>query len=91
MNKRPTWGIIGAGHIAYQIADALIEINAQIRSVAARTPVSAQVCRPLSGMSGTRDVQQLLNDSDLDVVYIASPNHLHLPHALAAINHGKGF
>ena len=53
MNKRPTWGIIGAGHIAYQIADALIEINAQIRSVAARTPVSAQKLPP-----AIRDVGQ---------------------------------
>ena len=91
MKKRPTWGIIGAGHIAYQIADALIELNAQIRGVAARTQASAQkFAARYPGCRATRDVQQLLNDSDLDVVYIASPNHLHLPHALAAINHGKG-
>ena len=91
MNKRPTWGIIGAGHIAYQIADALIELNAQIRGVAARTQASAQkFAARYPGCRATSDVQQLLNDSDLDVVYIAGPNHLHLPHALAAINHGKG-
>lgn len=35
------------------------------------------------------DIEALCTDPDVDLIYIATPTHLHTPHALLAISHGK--
>lgn len=82
------WGFIGAGWIAkVALAPAVHEAEgAVLQAVAARDPERARALGPVT-VHPTYDA--LLDDPDVDAVYISLSNEAHLPWTLAALAHGK--
>lgn len=85
------WGIWGAGSIAHSVAsDFPLANGALLHAVASRTLERAtrfaskyRIGRCYQGL------EQLLDDPEIDVVYVATPNHCHAGDSLAAIRAGK--
>jgi predicted dehydrogenase len=91
VNKLIRWGIWGTGSIAHLVAsDFRLVDGAVLHAVASRTPERAQ--RFAAGHQVPRcygTLEALLNDAEVDVVYIATPNYRHVDDCLASIRAGK--
>ncbi len=87
------WGILGTGWIAGRFVGALRKYTHQdVYAVGSRSLGSARSFVTENGLDGARvygSYDGLVNDSDLDVVYVATPHHLHVEHALLAIDAGR--
>jgi len=83
-------GVIGAGFIGPAHVEALrrlgIEVAALAESGAERAAEKASALR-IAKAYGSAD--ELIADPAIDVIHIASPNHLHYAHARAALLAGK--
>ena len=84
------WGILGAGAAANGMAAALQAVNGGIQAIASRREETA---RTLAGRYGIDRVhaspEAMLQDPDLDVIYIASPHDSHHAWMKAAVQAGK--
>ncbi len=85
------WGILATGRIAGSFAANLRLLpDAEIRAVGARTAASAERFAAEHGAARAYgDYRALVEDPDVDVVYVASPHSLHLRHVLMALDAGK--
>ncbi len=85
------WGILGAGHIAAVFAEDLAHSRTgRLVAIGSRTSQSAQAfARRFSIPHAHGSYQELIQDAQVDAVYIATPNHLHLENVLAAAAAGK--
>jgi predicted dehydrogenase len=85
------WGILGCGRIARKFAaDLALVSGARLTAVGARKLENALAFAnefPASHVYGS--YEGLVSDSELDVIYIASPHALHHEHTLLCLNHGK--
>jgi predicted dehydrogenase len=85
------WAILGTGWIASEFAQGLAELpDAELVAVGSRTAGSA------SRFAGRFQVprchasyQALVEDPDVDVIYVATPNPLHREHCLLCLHSGK--
>jgi predicted dehydrogenase len=86
--KNIRWGLIGAGWIATKaIAPAMHAAdNAIIQAVASRDAARSKALEPITIHQSYED---LINDPDVDAVYISLPNHLHSQWSIAALEAGK--
>ncbi|MBS7577835.1 MULTISPECIES: Gfo/Idh/MocA family oxidoreductase [unclassified Enterococcus] len=85
-------GIIGTGWITQQFINACIESgDYQLHSVFSRKLATAkQFAENNNGkIKIFDDLKQFLADSNLEVIYIASPNSLHFSQAMQALRAGK--
>jgi predicted dehydrogenase len=83
-------GILGGGFAARVHAHAARLAGAEIVGVVASTPErSAAAAAALGAGRGFADAEELIALDGLDVVHVCTPNHLHVPLALAAIEAGK--
>ena len=83
-------GIIGAGHIAIKMAHTLQDSPESRQAVAARDIERAQAFADQWGFrKAYGSYQELVEDPDVDLVYVATPHSLHFEHCMLAINHGK--
>ena len=85
------WGILATGKIARAFATALgLVPDAEIAAVAARRIETAREFAAEHG-AGTAygSYRELVEDPDVDVVYVASPHGLHREHVLMALESGK--
>ncbi len=76
------------------LAERFPELGAKVRLVVAADPVEATREAAVSQMGFERavaDYQELIDDPEVDVVSICSPNFLHREVALAAVKAGKPF
>jgi predicted dehydrogenase len=84
------WGIVGPGFIADLFATALAHDTRQ--TVAAvgsrRLQRAADFCARHGGRAHAR-YEEVIEDPDVDVVYVATPHSEHREHALLAIGAGK--
>lgn len=89
--KITRWGFVGAGKMAHNIAgDLKLTSRSEIAAVASRTAKSARAfARAFSTAEVYGEVSDLVRSSEVDVVYISTPNNLHHPHAKAALEAGK--
>ena len=85
------WGIIGAGWIADTIAgDFQLVRNSELTAIASRKLGKAEaLARKHRVPKFYGSYMELLEDPDIDVVYIATPHPHHRDIALAAIERGK--
>lgn len=85
------WGIIGAGKIAHRFATAcLADPENRILAVSARNPLKGQIFCQQFGIEKTyQDPQQLLQEMDIEAVYIALPHGLHQEWVIKACQAGK--
>jgi predicted dehydrogenase len=84
-------GIVGAGGFVGRVhARSARLAGAQIAGVAASSPESAAAARDeLAAERDFASAEELVRSEAIDVVHICTPNNLHVPLALAAIEAGK--
>ncbi len=89
--KKYNWGILGCGKIAKKFAsDLKLLSNANLYATASRSLQKAQDFATTFGFEKAYgSYEEMLKDTELDVVYIATPHTFHAEHSLLSINHGK--
>jgi predicted dehydrogenase len=86
------WAIVGLGDIVRKRAGAAIQNqpDSTLHACVTRHPderrAEIESLRPERVLS---DFEQMLADPEVDAVYLATPVHLHAPHAIAALEAGK--
>lgn len=85
------WGILGAGTIADRFARAVNEwTSSTIHAVGARSMRGAQAfARTHTVPKAYEGYENLVTDSEIDAVYVATPHSFHSDHAILAIEAGK--
>ena len=81
-------GIVGLGHVAAHQIEAL-EWGDNLQLVAGCDPDTNALLRLPETASPYEQLEQLLDDHNIDVVVVASPNELHVEHAKQIIAAGK--
>lgn len=84
-------GIIGAGWIAHRMAEALApRKEAYVYAIASRSEQKAKDFAAEYGIEKAYgSYEALVDDKDVDLVYVATPHSHHYPHTLLALQHGK--
>jgi predicted dehydrogenase len=90
-NRPIRWGVLGAGGIATKLAtDLAVSQTNVLHAVAARDLSRAQdFAARFGGHTAYGDYRQLVEDPEVDVVYIATTHPQHLEQSLLAIEAGK--
>lgn len=89
--KNFKWAILGAGNIAEKFAEGLKSCDrAELYAVASRSLEKSMAFAKKFGFSKAYgSYSEMLADKEVDVVYIATPNHLHYEHAMETMRAGK--
>jgi predicted dehydrogenase len=90
--KKIRWGLIGCGDISRKrVAPALRdEAGGELVAVSrARAALAESFAQEFGARRGYGDWRDLLNDQEIDAVYLATPVHLHAEQTIAAANAGK--
>jgi predicted dehydrogenase len=85
------WGILGSGWIAERFIESVRAHTKQdIAAVGSRTKErAAEFASRLGLKQAYGDYQELVTANDLDVIYVATPHHLHHEGVTLALNAGK--
>ena len=87
-----TIGMIGVGARAHQLIETLKQFP-EAEVVAVCDAYQGRIERALSRTEGRakayRDYREIIQQADLDVVVISTPDHWHYKHAVDALNAGK--
>jgi predicted dehydrogenase len=87
------WAILGTGGMARQFAAALKSSpSSRLAAVLSRDAGRAEAFAKAAGDSATRgftELAALLAEPSVEIVYIATPNHLHAREAIACMEAGK--
>ena len=94
MNAPLRFAILGAGHIAEKMAATAAHLAARgeirLAAVAARDGARAAAFAARFGFERSYgSYEELAADPAVDLVYVATPNTLHAPHARLCLEHGK--
>lgn len=89
--KRIKWGILGSSYISEVMAQAIDESQtSELVAIGSRSIDKAkQFANKFSIPTYYDDYQKLLNDQDIDAVYIGLPNHLHKEWIIQTAKAGK--
>lgn len=87
--EKVRWGFIGAGMVALKaLYPALMNSEVgEIYAVASRDVGRAKKLSPSGRVYS--DYQSLLNDENVEAIYISLPNSLHIPWSIKAMQAGK--
>src|SRR5579859_3790721 len=92
-NDRINVGVIGCGGrgtgVARDFARAGEKHNARIAMVCDVYQKRVNANAAYHKVKGTLDYREVLDNPELDAVYIATPDHWHAPIAVAALDKGK--
>ncbi len=92
MAERVKWGILGNAEIARVCVIPAMQKsrNGLVRALASRSPEQAGEVAEKNNVELLYDsYDKLLDDPEIDAVYIPLPNHLHRPWTLKALRAGK--
>jgi predicted dehydrogenase len=91
MNKKIRWGILGAGRIAQKFASDLTLVNdSTLHAIASRSKANTTLFAGLYPAALQYDnYEELVQNPDIDVIYIATPHGLHYEHTLLCLRNGK--
>jgi predicted dehydrogenase len=91
MQIKLNWGIIGLGKIAQTFAsDLILSKNSKLLGVASRDIENAQsFAEKFRAEKYYGNYQDLANDRDIDVVYIATPHVFHYEYTVMCLKAGK--
>lgn len=91
MSKRVRWGVIGTGKIAKQFTSDLAHGgDGVVVAVGSRTLESANAFGAALGVERCyASYEDLVNDREVDAVYVATPHPMHLANASLALDAGK--
>src|SRR3954453_6315830 len=92
-DRRTRWGMAGTGWISRTtIKDLRLVDNVEVVAVSSREQATADAFAAEEGIERAYgDYARMLEDPDLDVIYIGTPHGSHFPMAVAALeagNHG---
>jgi len=90
--KKVRWGVLSTARIGTEKVIPAMQLGeyCTVTAIASRRLEKAQAAaRQLGIKKAYGSYEELLADSDIDVVYISLPNHLHVPWAIKALNAGK--
>jgi predicted dehydrogenase len=85
------WGIVGLGKIAKKFIDDLgLVDDVEIVAVASRDLNKAHaIAKEYNIASSYGSYEELFSDDEVDIVYVATPHHLHMEISIQAMNAGK--
>ena len=87
------WGIAGAGNVAHDFCIALRTLPATEHRISAIGARSGERAREFASVHKIKtwygSYNELLNDAEINVVYIATVNSTHIGIALQALKRGK--
>jgi predicted dehydrogenase len=85
------WGIMGCGNIAGKFATSLQTISgALLHAVASRSAEKAgEFGRKYNAVKSYGNYKMLVQDPEVDAIYIATPHNLHLDNAMMCLDHKK--
>ncbi len=92
MNKIFRFGIIGPGKIASKFCESLqtLSSEAQVYAVASRDEHRAKdFAARFSAPKYYKSYNELVEDEQVDIIYIATPHPFHFEQAKLCLNHGK--
>ena len=85
------WGVLGTGWIAERFVAALLASTTQeVVAVGSRSQASAEAFAAAAGIGRAHGSHAaLVADPDVDIVYVATPHHVHIEGAMLAVAAGK--
>ncbi len=91
MHKKINWGIIGLGNIASKFAsDLQLSDTAILHGVASRSMDKAITFAEKHNAKKAYDsYEALVNDPEIDVIYIATPHVFHFENTMLCLQHNK--
>ena len=91
MSEKINWGIVGSGKIANKFArDLAIVESGQLAAVASRSLEKAKTFAEAHKAESYYDnYQALFDDSNVDIIYIATPHDSHMEYSIKAMDAGK--
>lgn len=91
MADKLKWGILGTGKIAHEFAHDLVSTDhSELSMVASRTAENAdEFAGRFKGCKPAHSYSELIGADQLDVLYIATPNHTHAELAIECLRAGK--
>jgi predicted dehydrogenase len=93
MSQRKTrWGVLSTAYIATaKVIPALAQTDScEVVAIASRTKDKAEAAAARLGIPRAYgSYEELLADPEVDVIYNPTPNHLHVPLSIAALEAGK--
>lgn len=89
--KKVRWGIISTANIAQtQVIPAMFRAeNAEVAAIASRSEKVHAIAKSLGIPKAYESYEALLDDPEIDAVYIPLPNHLHREWTIGAARKGK--
>lgn len=91
VNKKINWGIIGLGKIANKFAsDLLLSSDSELYGVASRSSEKAiEFAQKYNAVKTYSSYKELAEDTDIDVVYIATPHTFHFENTMMCLQNNK--
>lgn len=84
------WGMIGTGWIAHEMADALNAVNGEIYGVSDMNEEQMAKFAQEKGIKHQfKDPTDMINDPEINIIYIATPHTYHYQYIKQALNAGK--
>lgn len=90
MTEQLRWGILATGGIAHEMVKDLLLAGHRVTAVGSRSAESAAAFAAeydIPNAHGSYD--ELVNDPEVDIVYVASPHPFHREHGMLALAAGK--
>ncbi|HGF7575014.1 TPA: Gfo/Idh/MocA family protein [Enterococcus hirae] len=88
--KKYQWGITGLGNIAHEFAEHFDQETSELAAVASRTIDKAEAFAQRYHIpKAYGSYQEMLNDQEIDIIYIAVPNRQHSQHIMEALAANK--
>lgn len=88
--KQLKWAVLGPGTIAKDFAKAIIEVNGSLYAVASRSLEKAKEFASTYHIEKAYgNYEEMLKDTEVDVVYIATPHSNHYEYIIESLNNNK--
>lgn len=89
--KKTKWGIVGTGYISNRFTDGLEHVEgAEIYAVASRNAGTARAFADKYGITKSYgSYEDMAKDDDIDIVYIGTPNTVHIENSLMFLEAGR--
>lgn len=88
--KKLNWAILGPGLIATEFAQALLNVHGEIYAVGSRTLEKAEAfAKKYQVQKAYGSYDELLADSNVDVVYISTPHCNHYEYIMKSLHQNK--
>ena len=88
--KKYNWAILGTGNIGREMATALNEVNGEVYAVGDINLGKAQeFAQEFKVANVYNDCDAMIENPNVDIVYISTPHNLHYEYLLKAVKNGK--